>query len=148
MALITCPECGKELSERALTCTNCGVKISNGHTQKANKVLVISLLFFAVCCVIAMIVIAPKLSNTPPTNTSGSVQTGYATIDKFNQIEMGMTYEEVVKIMGSEGTVMSESEILDINTSIYYWYSKSGFGNMNIMIQDGQVITKAQVGLY
>ena len=34
---------------------------------------------------------------------------GYATKEKFDQIELGMTYDEVVDIVGSEGTLMSEA---------------------------------------
>ena len=29
MALIKCPECGKEISDKAEICVNCGIKISN-----------------------------------------------------------------------------------------------------------------------
>lgn len=76
-----------------------------------------------------------------------STNTKYATLDKFNQIETGMTYEEVVEIMGSEGTVMSETEVIDIKTTMYYWYAKNGIANMNIMIQNDKVVSKAQIGL-
>lgn len=72
---------------------------------------------------------------------------GYATLEKFNQIETGMTYEAVVDIMGSEGTVLSESEVMDIKTTMYYWYSQNGISNMNVTIQNGEVVSKAQLGL-
>ena len=28
MALITCPECGKQISDKALSCPNCGLPLS------------------------------------------------------------------------------------------------------------------------
>lgn len=64
MALIKCPECGKEVAETALTCPNCGVKISNGHTKKANQIVIICLLVFAACCSIGLIFITLYSSNS------------------------------------------------------------------------------------
>lgn len=34
MALIRCPECGKEISDRAKSCPNCGFPVEGGHSQK------------------------------------------------------------------------------------------------------------------
>lgn len=90
-------------------------------------------------------------SSNSSSNTAIQTETegndGYATLDKFNAIETGMSYNDVVEIVGSEGTVMSESEVADIKSTIYYWYSKDGVSNMNIMVQNDSVISKAQVGL-
>ena len=32
MALITCPECGKEISDKATTCPNCGAPVNTTNT--------------------------------------------------------------------------------------------------------------------
>lgn len=72
---------------------------------------------------------------------------GYATMDKFNQIEIGMTYDEVVDIVGSEGTLMSEAGTGEYKISIYYWYSVTHLANMNVSFENGVVAGKAQVGL-
>lgn len=37
MALINCPECGKEISDQAVSCPNCGTPINN---QKKSKNIV------------------------------------------------------------------------------------------------------------
>ena len=71
----------------------------------------------------------------------------YITLDEFNAIETGMTYEEVVAIVGSEGTVMSEASVGDVTTTMYYWYADNGIANANVTISDGKVFAKAQVGL-
>ena len=34
MALIKCPECGKQISEKAPNCPNCGFVLSDEHEQK------------------------------------------------------------------------------------------------------------------
>ena len=36
MALIKCPECGKEVSDKASSCPNCGYPISNIKIQERN----------------------------------------------------------------------------------------------------------------
>lgn len=38
MALIKCPECGKEVSERAVSCPNCGCPIATVQKSKVVKI--------------------------------------------------------------------------------------------------------------
>ena len=87
---------------------------------------------------------AQQETQTNTYNTSGGI---YMTMDKFNRIENGMTYRQVVEIVGTEGTVLSSSEILGVTTTMYYWYGSDGISNANIMVQDGVVISKSQFGL-
>ena len=68
------------------------------------------------------------------------------TLAKFNQLQQGISYQEAVRVMGKEGTVMSESEIANIYTVMYSWQS-NGIGNMNAVFQNGRMISKAQFGL-
>lgn len=69
------------------------------------------------------------------------------TMSGFKQLQNGMTYSEVVEILGQEGEELSSGKIGDIETAIYTW--KAGFlgANMNAMFQDNKLITKAQIGL-
>lgn len=68
------------------------------------------------------------------------------TIENFNKLKTGMKYEDVVKILGSEGTVISESEVAGYKTVMYQW--KGGYvANMNCMFQNGKMMSKAQFGL-
>ena len=69
---------------------------------------------------------------------------------EFDQIQNGMTYEQVVQIIGSEGEVMSESGQKgdQYYTVMYTWEGESGFGaNANAMFQGGKMVNKAQFGL-
>jgi hypothetical protein len=43
------------------------------------------------------------------------------TLNKFNQIQNGMTYEEVVKVFGREGQLLPARA-----TVIYVWYNDNG----------------------
>lgn len=72
------------------------------------------------------------------------------TLAKFNQIRQGMSYQQVVSILGKEGTVMSENSIeagqFSVHTIMYTW--EAGFmANMNAMFQNGKLVSKAQLGL-
>lgn len=80
-------------------------------------------------------------------STEHKSDAGYATMEKFNQIQNGMTYAQVQQIMGSAGEVMSDSEIAGYKTTIYVWKAKDGISNMNVTIQNDAVQSKAQVGL-
>lgn len=63
-----------------------------------------------------------------------------------------MTYAQVVKILGKEGTKLSSRDIAGIQTVMYQCYGDGISGsvlgaNMNAMFQDGRLVTKAQFGL-
>lgn len=69
---------------------------------------------------------------------------------EFDKIENGMTYEEVVKIIGGEGEVMSEvgEKGTEYYTVMYTYDGESGLGsNANFMFQNGKLTSKAQFGL-
>lgn len=69
---------------------------------------------------------------------------------EFEQIKSGMTYEEVVKIIGGEGEVQSEvgAEGDEFYTVAYAFKGEKGFGsNAILMFQGGKLDTKAQAGL-
>jgi hypothetical protein len=70
--------------------------------------------------------------------------------EKFNQIKSGMTYEEVVAIIGDEGQVMSETgeKGTDFHTVMYEWEAEGSSGaNANFMFQGGKLVNKAQMGV-
>lgn len=73
--------------------------------------------------------------------------TAEATMDNYNKIETGMSYDDVKKVMGGEGILMSESKIMDIESSIYAWYASDHISNCTITMQNGKVSSKAQAGL-
>jgi hypothetical protein len=68
--------------------------------------------------------------------------------ENYLKLQNGMSYQEVVNILGEEGEEMSSSDIAGIRTVMYTWKAR-GFGgaNMNAMFQDDALTTKAQFGL-
>lgn len=69
-----------------------------------------------------------------------------ATLSKFSRIRPGMTHAEVIEIMAIDGDVLSESELAGYRTVMLSWQNRDG-GNMNVMIQNNRVVSKAQFGL-
>ena len=85
--------------------------------------------------------------------TKPSKKTGYMTLEKFNKIELGMTYDEVVSIVGSEGKDLSITNSLSSDGTdkgpikTYTWYGKDGISNAKITFRNDEVIGKTQVDL-
>ncbi len=70
------------------------------------------------------------------------------TMDEFDEIEDGMSYEEVCDIVGSEGELSSESTVADYTCSMYSWEGKGSVGaNAIITFSNGKVSGKSQSGL-
>lgn len=79
--------------------------------------------------------------------TKKSDDNKYITLDKFNQIQNGMSYEEVKEIVGSAGTVISDTQVEGYNMIIYSWYGKDGISNANFNFENDKLINKTQIGL-
>lgn len=85
-----------------------------------------------------------SIDNTPhiePTINKG------VTLANYYRLKTGMTYQQVVQILGREGTEMSSSEIGQISTVMFMWRGQAHGGNMNAMFQNGQLVSKAQFNL-
>lgn len=68
MSLIKCPECGKQVSDKAINCPSCGYNIKNmkNHTQKMklNKMPIATLLIFFVIILVIIIFVLLFINNS------------------------------------------------------------------------------------
>ena len=80
----------------------------------------------------------------PPPRTMSTAAT--ATLAEFNRIEMGMSRSQVVAVVGAPGEVVSEVKLAGYVTIMLQWMNTDG-GNMNVMLQNNEVVSKAQFGL-
>lgn len=138
-----CKKCGTELSKKDKFCQSCGARarMSKGWTIA----LVVFVLLFVLIAAIRM----SGESNTDTPTTTES-ETEYITLDEFNQIKNGMTYEQVVKIIGCEGKLVTSSDIYGSTSQTYAWSSKDMGGityGASVVFVDGKVTGKTQVGL-
>lgn len=68
------------------------------------------------------------------------------TRETFDRCRTGMTYDEVVAIVGPPDSLMAENEIGNLRTVVYMW--KGGImANANMTFQNGKLVSKAQFGL-
>lgn len=91
---------------------------------------------------------ATKQETSAPA-TKEEAESGKLTEEKFKQIKEGMTYEEVVKIVGAEGKVMSETGAAGepYHTVMYQFETDGSFSASSMMFQGGKLINKTQVGM-
>ncbi len=68
------------------------------------------------------------------------------TLDAYTRLRTGMTYTQCCAIIGFWGTEISRSDIAGYVTVMYAWQNPDG-SNMNAMFQNGQLVSKAQLGL-
>lgn len=105
-------------------------------------ILIVMLMFMTLICT----------GCTSTTTTNSEASKNKVTLEKFNKIETGMTYNEVVEIIGEEGTLSSESSFgegteFETNTKIYYWYAENRMSNVLITFSNDKVSSKTQTGL-
>jgi hypothetical protein len=66
----------------------------------------------------------------------------------FDQIQTGMSYDQVVALVGQPGTLQAETNIAGYDDKVYMWRGVGGLGaNANVTFQNSQVVSKAQFGL-
>jgi hypothetical protein len=124
--------------------------------MKTQTIVAICSLPFVLCggCVgLAMLVnvIDPPQQTVTPEQTTKAAPVATqpikleATLAGFGRLQSGMTYDEVLAIVGEPTEEMSRSAIGDNEAVMYRW--ANGWGNMTAMFQNGLLVTKAQAGL-
>lgn len=138
MAMKKCKDCGTEVSKSAKICPKCGKKLKHTALRVIIGIFVI---------IIGVGVLATSDTNNTATTGTSSVQEEKVTIEKFNQIETGMTYQQVVDIIGEEGTLSTESSYGSQTMKIYGWYASNGISNATVSFTNNKVTAKSQIGL-
>jgi len=82
----------------------------------------------------------------PASTTAPARPSSGLTYENYLRLKEGMTYAEVVEILGTTGEELSRSDIAGYTTVMYSWQKWTG-ANMNAMFQNGRLVTKAQFGL-
>lgn len=102
------------------------------HSVKQKKTKKIKLLILS-CIMIVLLFLSG----------CGSMRVTKANYDKIHN---GMSFNEVVQILGDDYEISSSSGLGGYNSSCYIW---EGFGGANITIifLNGEVFSKAQAGL-
>jgi hypothetical protein len=66
-------------------------------------------------------------------------------LDRYDQCKSGMTFEEVITIVGRPSSEMASSSVGGIDTVIYEW--RAGIlANANMTFQNNRLVSKAKIG--
>ena len=134
-----CKHCQTEIPKKAKVCPQCRKKQGG-----IGKWIIISIVVFIIIGALGSTSSSDDNSND---NNSSNTQTNISvlTAEKFNSIDFGMSYEDVVEIIGEEGDPVSEATVSDITTAIYQW--SDGLANFNITLTNNELTGKAQYGI-
>ena len=79
--------------------------------------------------------------------TSTDSKKSPATLAKYAKIKNGMTYDEVVKVLGPPHVTIGKQTAGSISVAIYGWYGADEFTTLVVNITNGKVSAKNQSGL-
>jgi hypothetical protein len=122
--------------------------VSVHKKEKYGKVAVV----LALIGIVGLVVVSSELKTifkdpfAPNFLTSSSSESQLVTMSEYNQIYDGMTYGDVVRIIGSRGEELSRSSTAGYTITMYAWSNKNG-SNMTAMFENGKLTTKSQIGL-
>lgn len=137
-----CKFCQSEIDAKARVCPVCKRPLKNGHG------CLIGLLAFIIIACVGVAAAVNLNDNTQKAISGVEDPSEYITLDEYNKIDTGMTYDEVREIVGSDGTVSSQVEMNGYNVVIITWYGNGLAGsNANVTFTNDSVSAKAQVGL-
>ncbi len=153
-SLKKCKDCGHEVSVNANNCPNCGAVLK----KKTGCLIYLLVGFLALAGLGIIVSLMTEDSNTPSSKPEAgfkipSIGKQIVTFDEYKRIKNGMSYSEVVQIIGDEGEEMSRNKMdgvpgvmESIETVMYQWVNNNG-SNMNAIFQNNKLIQKAQFGL-
>jgi hypothetical protein len=85
------------------------------------------------------------------TGMPGTAPRIVATLDNFDQLEVGMTYEKVVELIGAEGLPIANDGARGVSgrrvfTTLIEWKNEDG-SVLSGRFKSGRLVSKTQVGL-
>lgn len=108
MALIKCPECGKEISDKAEKCPNCGYPVNNvQNSTNKNRIVIImiKIIVIVIVSIIIAIIFKQGKEKVDITNGGGDVSMESELLDYSSLVGV-----PVVQFATIEGITLSEDE--------------------------------------
>lgn len=152
MTMLRC-KCGRRVSSNVDQCPYCYRQVSIGGSLFRSTFRFFFRVILGMCAGVALLFAgAIALGVISQSDDLLDLQP-VVTQAEYLQIKHGMSYQEVVEIIGVEGTETAshhldgEGLIGDLDTIDYTWQNPSG-SNMSAMFQNDRMTLKAQFGLY
>ena len=137
-----CKYCQSEIDFKATVCPVCKRPLNKRHGCLIS-ILSLIIVFGGIGFFSMM------FNDTVQKSVSGvESESEYITMDEYNQIQSGMTYDQVVEIIGGQGQPSASSGGGGYQIDMYTWYGNGTAGsNASITFTNGVVSAKAQIGL-
>ena len=165
-----CRKCGKEINDDAKFCSGCGASNDSNNVNTFNipnnmnnpnlvqnrpfkrrkgcSGCLVGVIVFIGLMAFGAVMVQFQSDRIQQSVSGVNDKSEYITLEKFNRISTNMTYDEVVEIIGSSGTVSSDVTSGGYNIKIITWYGNGFAGsNANVTFTNGKVTGKAQAGL-
>jgi hypothetical protein len=85
-------------------------------------------------------------STSSPIKPEISLSNELITLTKFNQIQNGMTIQQIQELIGNEGKLLGSTNAGNISGKVYSWQNPQG-SNAIVEFKNDQVVSKSQAGL-
>ena len=155
---VYCPQCRKAIPSHADYCIYCGSAASYAARMEQRRLKEIEAhiaedlrqgrLLQAKQRLAKELIGLPSRSQAALAQSFGHLLQAGITLSQFNNLRLGMTYEQVCNIIGDYGTIVSEAGGTFCHIVMYSWHNPGVFGgNMSVTFVDGSLHTKAQFGL-
>lgn len=138
MALIKCKECGQQISNKAKICPHCGARVE--RVRWGITTIILCIIVFA-----GVYQLGIWLYYGGPSRSPRTIHQKHITKREYDQIQRGMSYTEVIKILGKEDSVVSTSPGFDRDTTVIYTWFKSGGSIVSVIMENGRVVQKSKV---
>ena len=140
MALINCPECGKDISTQATTCPHCGITLRSSTTKKKKSKIptIIILLFIFSAVIVVLIKQAPSTTtnNTASTSTDPSTTASPSdTTSKDESIPLG-TATSIGDFSIMVNSVTEATEISAGSGFLKYTADSGKYGIVNVTLKN------------
>lgn len=133
MALIKCPECGKEISNKVKKCPNCAYSLKKNKFdfKKNKKVIIILILLFILIIggIISFYIYSKNEYNNKVNLLSLQMLTSSVDCGELADLTCDVWYNTIYEISDVETNKYTIHEIAYRNNSPYYKYSNSDFND-------------------
>lgn len=87
-------------------------------------------------------------ADNSPNTANGTATSGGVTLANYDRLQTGMTYAQVVQILGKQGEKMSSNEVGSLKIEMYRWDGNGGRDSeMHAFFQNGKLDKKMQFAL-
>lgn len=152
---------GNPIYNKYAYCYTCRIKknlgqqktlIKHPHKRKRKKkkiIIALILILILIIGITTFFFIKNSKEKQAPNKNTVVTSTGNNKIstESYEQLETGMTYDEVKNLIGNAGNKLLQVTSDENSTERYQWITKDGEGTVLLSFEDGKLISISQTGM-